>query len=94
MSTHMDAPAQLSDGPGKWRIDDIPIDRLISEAVVIDISYTADVETNPDATVCTRMLTWLAYIKHVPGSCPLLNVMMHLIWYKSIWLWSYNVPLN
>lgn len=50
----MDSPAHFADGPGKWLIDDIPVERLIAEAVVIDIRYKADVETYPDATVSTH----------------------------------------
>lgn len=42
--THLDAPAHFA--KGKWTADEIPLDKLIGEAVVIDVSAKA--LTNPD----------------------------------------------
>lgn len=42
--THLDAPVHFAEG--KWTTDQIPLDRLIGEAVVVDVRAAAD--TNPD----------------------------------------------
>ncbi len=39
VGTHMDAPAHFS--PGKWKLHEIPFERLAGEAVVIDITEKA-----------------------------------------------------
>ncbi|HZB28106.1 MAG TPA: cyclase family protein, partial [Gemmatimonadales bacterium] len=42
--THLDAPVHFAEG--KWTTDQIPLDRLIGEAIVIDVQEGAD--ANPD----------------------------------------------
>lgn len=42
--THLDAPSHFA--KGKWAADEIPVDNLIGEAVVIDVSNRS--KTNPD----------------------------------------------
>jgi kynurenine formamidase len=42
--THLDAPVHFAEG--KWTTDQIPLDRLIGEAIVIDVREGAD--ANPD----------------------------------------------
>ncbi len=39
VGTHMDAPAHFS--PGKWKLHEIPFERLAGEAVVVDITEKA-----------------------------------------------------
>lgn len=51
--THLDAPIHFSEG--KWTTDQIPIDRLIGPAVVVDL--TAAVGTNADYLVSDADLT-------------------------------------
>ena len=36
--THLDAPAHTALAPGKWRVDEIPMENLICPGVVIDIT--------------------------------------------------------
>jgi kynurenine formamidase len=51
--THLDAPVHFSEG--KWTTDQIPLDRLIGPAAVVDLSAKA--EGNPDYLVTVEDLT-------------------------------------
>lgn len=47
VGTHMDAPCHFA--PGRWCVDEIPLERLSAPAAVVDITDKA--ETDPDAMV-------------------------------------------
>ena len=49
MGTHVDAPAHFSQG--KWRVDDIPLRRLIAPAVRIDVSQKAAMNSDYQLSV-------------------------------------------
>lgn len=51
--THLDAPVHFAEG--RWTADQIPLDRLIGPAVVVDV--TARTEGNPDYQVTVDDLT-------------------------------------
>ncbi|CAH1778772.1 unnamed protein product, partial [Owenia fusiformis] len=50
VGTHIDAPIHFGkNGPGnRWYIEDIPFERFIGPAVVVDVSDKADIDTNVD----------------------------------------------
>ncbi|CAH1778770.1 unnamed protein product [Owenia fusiformis] len=50
VGTHIDAPVHFGkNGPGnRWYIEDIPFERFIGPAVVVDVSDKADIDTNVD----------------------------------------------
>jgi kynurenine formamidase len=53
--THLDAPIHFA--AGKWTSDQIPVDQLIGEAVVIDV--TAKAEANPDYQITVEdVVAW------------------------------------
>ncbi len=53
--THLDAPVHFA--KGKWAADEIPVENLVGEAVVIDVS--AEVATNPDYQIgVSEIETW------------------------------------
>ncbi len=59
----MDAPAHF--GKGKWRLHQIPFERLAGDAVVIDITKKAS--ENPDATVdVSDLKAWEKKHGHIP----------------------------
>ena len=47
--THLDAPAHFAQG--RWRVDEIPLDRLMGEAVVVDVSAACDAQPDYQVTV-------------------------------------------
>lgn len=47
--THIDAPGHF--GPDAWRVDEIPVDRLVAPLAVVDISGRATVEPNTMVTI-------------------------------------------
>lgn len=51
--THLDAPVHFAQG--RWTVDEIPLDRLIGEAVVVDVSAAS--ATQPDYQVSVADLT-------------------------------------
>jgi kynurenine formamidase len=50
--THLDAPVHFAEG--KWTTDQIPLDRLIGEAVVVDVQREAN--ANPDYRINREVL--------------------------------------
>merc|ERR1719430_2961893 len=54
--THLDAPAHFA--KGKWRVDDIPLEKLVGPGVTVDISAKVD-EEGPDTELSVSdLLDW------------------------------------
>lgn len=62
--THLDAPVHFAEG--KWTTDQIPLDRLIGQAVVVDVQERA--EANPDYRVDRTALSALEDGRIIPES--------------------------
>lgn len=61
--THLDAPVHFAEG--KWSVDQIPVDRSIGEAVVIDVSAKA--LPNPDYQInVDDIMEWEAEYGQIP----------------------------
>ena len=53
--THIDAPAHFA--KGRWRVDEIPLSRLIAPGVLLDVSHKA--EGHPDYLISVQdFLEW------------------------------------
>lgn len=61
--THVDAPAHF--GKGKWRMVDIPVERLIAPGIVIDISKKTEHDRDAQVTV-EDILRWEKVHGRVP----------------------------
>lgn len=67
--THLDAPVHFA--AGRWTTDQIPIDRLVGEAAVVDV--TERCERNPDYQVTVEdLLRWEAAHGPIPADSMLL----------------------
>jgi kynurenine formamidase len=55
--THLDAPVHFA--AGRWAVDEIPIDRFVGEAVVIDVTAKADADAAYEVTL-DDFLEWEA----------------------------------
>ena len=47
--THLDAPAHFA--KGQWRVDEIPLDRLMGEAVVVDVAAACEAQPDYQVTI-------------------------------------------
>ncbi len=53
--THIDAPAHFA--KGRWRVDEIPLNRLIAPGILVDVSHKA--KGNPDYLISEQdLLEW------------------------------------
>lgn len=76
VGTHMDAPFHFA--RGKWTVDQVPLERLIGPAAVIDVSRRA--EANPDYQLqVADIRTWEKRHGRIP---PGAIVLMHSGWAK------------
>ncbi|MCB0631302.1 MAG: cyclase family protein [Saprospiraceae bacterium] len=67
--THLDAPVHFSEG--KWSVDEIPLERGIGEAIVVDVSAKAD--GHPDYQISVADIeTWEAANGPMPEDAILL----------------------
>ncbi len=77
VGTHMDAPAHFC--RGKWHVNDIPPERLIGPAVMVDIRYKASLDT-PDVNVTLEDLqNWEMQYGRIPDGAV---VFMCSGWYE------------
>jgi len=68
--THLDAPAHFA--KGKWRVDDIPLEKLIGPGVTVDISAKVD-EEGPDTELSVSdLIHW--EVEH--GAIPVRGVVI------------------
>jgi len=62
--THLDAPVHFAEG--KWTTDQIPVDRLVGEAVVVDAEPPSD--TSADYRIdLASITTWERNNREIPG---------------------------
>lgn len=67
--THLDAPVHFAEG--RWTADQIPADRFVGEAVVVDVSEAAD--ANPDYQVTVEdLVAWERTHGRIPPEAILL----------------------
>jgi kynurenine formamidase len=62
--THLDAPVHFA--AGRWTVDQIPIDRFIGEAVVVDVTAQADADATYEVTV-DDLARWEAEHGRIPA---------------------------
>ena len=76
--THIDAPIHF--GEGAWTVDEIPLERLVCRAVVIDLSR--DVSTDRDYRLSSEEVqAWEAEHGQIPqGACVLLHTGWSRFW--------------
>lgn len=67
--THVDAPLHFA--KGKWSVDEIPLEHLIGEAIVVDISAKASKDRNAQLSVEDLHL-WEKKHERIPKNCILL----------------------
>src|SRR6266851_1982326 len=61
--THLDAPIHF--GEGRWPVDQVPVDRLVRPAIVIDVAAAADADADHRLSV-DELRTWEARHGRIP----------------------------
>jgi len=61
--THLDAPIHF--GEGRWPVDQVPLDRLVRPAIVIDVAAAADADADHRLSV-DELRTWEARHGRIP----------------------------
>ena len=76
--THMDAPAHFSEG--KWRTDQVPLERLIASGVVVDVR--SKTKNNPDYRVGrSDFVAW----ERLHGKIPKGSIVLLLTGWEQYW---------
>jgi kynurenine formamidase len=76
--THLDAPIHFAEG--RWTTDEIPVERLVGPAAVVDVSAQAEAEPSYEVTV-EDLAAWEAEHGRIPdGGFLLLNTGRHHLW--------------
>ena len=78
--THLDAPAHFS--LNRWRVDQIPFDRLFGEAVVIDISSRAALN-NDERLIVDDLIAWEAIHGRIPNGAVVIMYSGHGKYYYN-----------
>jgi kynurenine formamidase len=76
--THIDAPVHFA--KGHWSVEQIPLDRLVGDAVVVDVTSTA--ASQPDYRISSAdFATW----ERANGEIPAASIVLLRTGYSALW---------
>ena len=76
--THMDAPAHFSEG--KWRVDEVPLEKLINSGVLVDVRTKT--KNNPDYLITrSDLIDWEDHHGEIPKD----SIVLVLTGWEQYW---------